>query len=111
VGRLRGVIQGIAVFGGLFLLLGPDWHWAWRGALAFLLVGVGLVEIAVVLRAMRSDEAGGRQLVEVSLAAAAVLAGVIVTDSWRWVAAGAWVVGVVAVFAELWPIREEEVSD
>jgi hypothetical protein len=36
-----------------------------------------------------------------------IVLGVLLTDSWRWVAAGAWPVAVVVLLTLVWPAAEE----
>lgn len=106
--RLRAVVSTVAVFAGVWLILGDraSGPHRWWGALVGLLVAVGLIELLVDLRALRS-EWNWRAVGGTTIGAAMILLGVVLTDSWRWVAAGAWPVVVVVLLTLVWPGAEE----
>jgi hypothetical protein len=70
-----------------------------------LLVAFGLIELLVGMRALRTDWSW-RAAGEAAIGATLLTLGCALTDSWRWVAAGAWPVAVAVLFVLLWPLPE-----
>lgn len=89
-------------------MLVPVLDWSWRDLIVALAVAFGLLELLVAIRALREDD-GSLRTIGVGLASAAILiAGIFLTTSWRWVAAGAWPVVVVVLFSVIWPEAEPD---
>ena len=106
---LRTALITVALFAGLSFILGEraTGPHRWWGAFIGSLVALGLIELLAGLRALRSEwqwkAAGGAAIGGVMFVAALLL-----TDSWRWVAAGAWPVAVAVAFMLLWPQPEQD---
>ena len=67
-----------------------------------ILVAVGLIELLVGLRSLR-ELWNWRAALDASVGTAMLTLGIVLTDSWRWVAAGAWPVAVGVTMVTAWP--------
>ena len=86
--------------------LSPSWGW-----LAGTLVCFGLLELLVDLRAVRRTGWSVRTCLEALAGVGLVAAGIAIADSWRWVLAGAWPVGVVVLMTIVWPVPRSTTVD
>ena len=102
---LRTIIKTAVVVVGLGLIVGDRTTRSdqWRGALIFCLVAFGLIELLVALRDLRKRGSTWRATAHAAAAAASIATGIALTDTWRWVAASAWVIGAGLLMSKVWP--------
>ena len=91
-----------------FIVLAGEEAWSWQDLVVVFLVGFGVVQALVAARTIRADKAGRKTVVAATLSAAAMVAALVLSDSWRPGVLGAWLVGVTFLFAWLWPARDPE---
>ena len=72
-----------------------------------ILVAVGLIELLVGLRPLR-ELWNRRAALDASVGTAMLTLGIVVTDSWRWVAAGAWPVADRVTMVTAWPEPQQD---
>jgi len=80
------------------------------GGIAGVLVVLGLTEAFVGLRTLR-EESSWKGAAGAVVGASLVVVVLILSESWRWIAAGVWTVGVLVFMEIAWPPPQEASAD